>query len=107
MVNCSSRSRTRGRACRPRTANEIFEPFFRNQMARKSHVPGHGLGLAICQSNVLAHGGRIEVTDRPGSGACFSVFLPAPVQAGTRQEVASATSRSFRNRPLYCGAVVA
>ena len=62
----------------------IFEPFFRNQMARKSNVPGHGLGLAICQSIVLAHGGRIEVNDRPGSGACFSVFLPAPVQAGTR-----------------------
>ena len=62
----------------------IFEPFFRNQMARKSNVPGHGLGLAICQSIVLAHGGRIEVNDRPGSGACFSVFLPARVQAGTR-----------------------
>ena len=57
----------------------IFEPFFRNQLARKSHVPGHGLGLAICQSIVLAHGGRIEVTDRPGSGACFIVFLPASV----------------------------
>jgi two-component system sensor histidine kinase KdpD len=56
----------------------IFEPFFRNQMARQSNVPGHGLGLAICQSIVLAHGGRIEVYDRPGSGACFSVFLPAP-----------------------------
>jgi len=62
----------------------IFEPFFRNRMARKSNVPGHGLGLAICQSIVLAHGGRIEVGDRPRSGACFSVFLPAPVQAGTR-----------------------
>jgi signal transduction histidine kinase len=72
----------------------IFEPFFRNQMARKSNVPGHGLGLAICQSIVLAHGGRIEVTDRPGSGACFSVFLPAPVQAGTR------SGSGFRNIPL-------
>ena len=72
----------------------IFEPFFRNQMARKSNVPGHGLGLAICQSIVLAHGGRIEVNDRPGSGACFSVFLPAPVQAGTRSASGS------RNIPL-------
>jgi two-component system sensor histidine kinase KdpD len=63
----------------------IFEPFFRNQMARKSSVPGHGLGLAICQSIVLAHGGRIEVTDRPANGACFSVFLPGRVQGCQRK----------------------
>ena len=61
----------------------IFEPFFRNQMARESNVPGYGLGLAICRSIVVAHGGRIEVNDRPGSGACFSVFLPPSVQPGT------------------------
>jgi two-component system, OmpR family, sensor histidine kinase KdpD len=59
----------------------IFEPFFRSPTAIESNVPGHGLGLAISQSIVLAHGGRIEVTDRPGGGACFSVFLPAHVQA--------------------------
>jgi two-component system sensor histidine kinase KdpD len=54
----------------------IFEPFFRNQAARGSDVPGHGLGLAISQSIVLAHGGRMDVCNRPGGGACFSVFLP-------------------------------
>jgi two-component system, OmpR family, sensor histidine kinase KdpD len=73
-----------GPGVRAADRERIFEPFFRNQMARKSNVSGHGLGLAICQSIVLAHGGRIEVSDRPGSGACFSVFLPAPVQACTR-----------------------
>jgi len=59
----------------------IFEPFVRNQSAAQSEVSGHGLGLAICQSIVLAHGGRIEVDVRPGGGARFSVFLPAPVRA--------------------------
>ena len=54
----------------------IFEPFFRNQAARQSNAPGHGLGLAICQSIVLAHGGRMEVRDGPDGGARFSVFLP-------------------------------
>ena len=78
----------------PADRERLFEPFFRNQTARKSNVPGHGLGLAICQSIVLAHGGRIEVTGRPGSGACFSVFLPAPVQAGIR------SGSGFRNIPL-------
>ncbi len=57
----------------------IFEPFFRKQADRHSGVPGHGLGLAICQSIVLAHGGRIQVTNRRSGGARFSVFLPGPI----------------------------
>ncbi len=28
----------------------IFEPFFRKRTTEHSNVPGHGLGLAICQS---------------------------------------------------------
>jgi two-component system sensor histidine kinase KdpD len=60
----------------------IFEPFFRKRTAQQLKVPGHGLGLAICQSIVLAHGGRIRVTDRLGGGARFSVFLPAQIRAG-------------------------
>ena len=55
--------------------DEIFQPFVRSH-TRGSAVPGHGLGLAICQSIVLAHGGRMAVTDRAGGGASFSVFLP-------------------------------
>jgi two-component system, OmpR family, sensor histidine kinase KdpD len=55
--------------------DEIFQPFFRSYTPG-SAVPGHGLGLAICQSIVLAHGGRMAVTDRAGGGASFSVFLP-------------------------------
>jgi two-component system sensor histidine kinase KdpD len=54
----------------------IFEPFYRNRTHVDSSVPGHGLGLAICQRIVREHGGRIEVSDRPGGGARFSVFLP-------------------------------
>ena len=57
----------------------IFEPFFRGDSVRQSRVPGHGLGLAICQSIVLAHGGRIQVANAPGGGARFSVFLPTQV----------------------------
>jgi hypothetical protein len=57
----------------------IFSPFFRTQTAEHSKVPGHGLGLAICQSIVLAHGGRMLVADRPGGGARFSVLIPAQI----------------------------
>jgi two-component system sensor histidine kinase KdpD len=60
----------------------IFSPFFRTQTAEHSKIPGHGLGLAICQSIVLAHGGRMLVTDRPGGGARFTVLIPAHMDAG-------------------------
>jgi two-component system sensor histidine kinase KdpD len=58
----------------------IFEPFYRNRTKLESQVPGHGLGLAICQNIVREHGGRIEVTGRPGGGARFSVLLPVRSQ---------------------------
>ena len=49
----------------------IFEPFF----TTKPH--GIGLGLAICRSIVLAHGGRIGCTNNGGRGATFWFTLPA------------------------------
>ena len=56
----------------------IFEPFYRKPSSEPTKIAGHGLGLAICRSIVLAHGGRIQVGDRPGGGARFSVVLPTP-----------------------------
>jgi two-component system, OmpR family, sensor histidine kinase KdpD len=61
--------------------DRLFEPFFRTRTAAQSSVPGHGLGLAICQSVALAHGGRMAVTNRPG-GTRFSMFLPAQAKIG-------------------------
>jgi two-component system sensor histidine kinase KdpD len=83
----------------------IFSPFFRDKTAQCSPAPGHGLGLAICQSIVLAHRGRILVTDRPGGGARFSVFLPADVDVGQfdddagRERCNDPARRSGRGRP--------
>ncbi|HLV65815.1 MAG TPA: ATP-binding protein [Polyangiaceae bacterium] len=50
----------------------VFEPFFTTKAAGK----GMGLGLAICQSIVLAHGGNIAVESRRGGGSTFRVALP-------------------------------
>jgi two-component system, OmpR family, sensor histidine kinase KdpD len=36
-----------------------------------------GLGLAICQAIVRAHGGEIEAQRREGGGARFVFTLPA------------------------------
>ncbi len=51
----------------------LFTPF----ATSKAH--GTGLGLAISRRIVEAHGGLIEVKNRPGGGAEASVFLPLEV----------------------------
>ncbi len=37
---------------------------------------GAGLGLSICRSLVELHGGRLEITSRPGAGTTVDVLLP-------------------------------
>lgn len=55
----------------------LFRPF--EQMAGgsggRSGDKSAGLGLAICQKIVQAHGGEIQVVSREGEGACFNVCL--------------------------------
>jgi nitrogen fixation/metabolism regulation signal transduction histidine kinase len=50
--------------------DRIFDPYFTTKGT------GTGLGLAIVKKIVLQHGGEIQVGDRPGGGASFSVVLP-------------------------------
>jgi heavy metal sensor kinase len=56
--------------------SHIFERGYRSPSARKSNVPGTGLGLHFARCIAEAHGGRIEVTSTPGQGSCFRVTLP-------------------------------
>ncbi len=53
----------------------IFEPFVRVEPPGARRVPGAGIGLAVVQAIVAAHGGRV-VVDQGGHGARFTVFLP-------------------------------
>lgn len=59
----------------------LFDRFFRGSAARGSDIPGTGLGLALSEAMVRAHGGRIEACNGPRGGAVFTVWLPvaAPV----------------------------
>jgi len=74
----------------------IFERGYRSLAARKSGVPGTGLGLHFARAIAEAHGGRIELTSTAGRGACFRVILP--LLAATSGEVLTPTVR--RDAPV-------
>jgi two-component system NtrC family sensor kinase len=52
------------------TRQRIFEPFFTTK------ARGVGLGLAVTQRIVLAHGGAIEVQSTPRAGTTFTIRIP-------------------------------
>ena len=54
----------------------LFDRFYRGAAARASGVPGVGLGLALSQAIVHAHGGSIEASSPASGGATFSIRLP-------------------------------
>jgi heavy metal sensor kinase len=60
----------------PEHLAHIFERFYRVDNARSRKDGGVGLGLAICKSIVVAHGGQISVSSHVGRGTKFEVRLP-------------------------------
>ncbi len=60
----------------PEVKARIFEKFYRAREARDVEAQGLGLGLALVNDLVVAHGGRVEVESEPGAGSTFRVVLP-------------------------------
>ena len=68
----------------PENQKRIFMPYFTTK------AQGTGLGLSTAQRTVLAQGGKIEFTSRPGEGTTFTVTLPCMVQAQPQPEQVAA-----------------
>ena len=66
-----------GIGVREKDRKRIFERFYRSDDLLSRRTEGTGLGLAIAKRLVEAHGGRIDVEARAGSGSVFRVQLPA------------------------------
>lgn len=64
-----------GMGIAPQDAGRIFEPFFTTKMN------GMGMGLAISQTIIEAHGGEIWVESRGSEGTTFTFILPVAGRA--------------------------
>jgi signal transduction histidine kinase len=73
-TECWLRVRDNGPGIDPTTLGKIFSPFY------TSKARGTGLGLAISKKVVDAHGGSIEASSSPGSGAEFTITIPKHVE---------------------------
>lgn len=66
-----------GSGIAPVDQEKIFQRFYRSDQARsQSSGGGYGLGLAIAEKIIRAHGGTIELRSTAGKGSEFSLLLP-------------------------------
>ena len=54
----------------------IFEKFYRAETSLVHTTKGSGLGLALVQHIMEAHGGTVELVSGPGEGSTFTLALP-------------------------------
>jgi two-component system OmpR family sensor kinase len=69
----------RGPGIAPADLPTIFQPFFRSHPS-KNNVDGHGLGLAIAERVIHAHGGTIRAMNREGGGLQVAIVVPLATQ---------------------------
>ena len=77
----------RGSGISDRDLPHVFDAFYTTQRPSSNTRRGVGLGLAICQSIVIAHGGTIVARNRAdGPGAELVFTLPMEVKMDAEQE---------------------
>lgn len=60
----------------PQEQHSLFEPFERTSVKSTNGEKSSGLGLAIAQKIVAAHGGQIWAENNPDIGSTFYIVLP-------------------------------
>ncbi len=55
---------------------KIFEKFYRVGRSDTQGRRGSGVGLALVEHVIAAHGGRVTVESEPGRGSRFTIWLP-------------------------------
>jgi signal transduction histidine kinase len=72
----------------------IFDKFVRGASAAAAGVKGTGLGLAMVQHIVAAHGGDVRVASETGKGSTFTIALPIRDQeSGIRNQGSGTTGQ--------------
>lgn len=66
--------------------SKLFRPFFRVETSRERGKGGSGIGLAIAESAVRNHHGRIWAENRPGGGLSVILELPFDPAAHVQDE---------------------
>ncbi|MFJ8134237.1 HAMP domain-containing sensor histidine kinase [Streptomyces hydrogenans] len=85
-----------GHGINPDEATRVFDRFYRATPAGQPAAtlnepprePGSGLGLAIAAAIATAHGGRLELDNRPGEGCTFRLLLPDAIPPKDNHEEA-------------------
>jgi signal transduction histidine kinase len=69
------RIRDAGLGIAPKEQKKLFMKFFRGTAALSAQIRGAGIGLAMVDYIVRAHGARIRVESEPGKGSTFTILL--------------------------------
>jgi len=87
-----------GEGIKPDVLPRIFDPYFSTKRT------GGGLGLATVYSIAKRHQGHIAVDSPPGSGATFTLWLPAA--AAPAEDAAAASPPAASSQPPHAARVL-
>jgi len=79
--------RNQGAGIAPDELATLFDRYTRTRAARRSGIPGTGLGLYIARGVIEAHGGRIWATSTGGT-TTFQLTLPIAASAPVEEPIA-------------------
>jgi PAS domain S-box-containing protein len=92
--------RDNGRGIEPNALPRIFDLFTQANQSLPEAQGGLGVGLALVQSLVVMHAGRVEARSTPGQGSEFIVRLPVHTAAHERpvapDKITRAPARALR-----------